>query len=73
MPAPAGGRPIAQTPLDRLRTCPEVDRATVEPLLRLRDTFDPVAPAKTIEQQPERIWDLASRRDRSDRVTSQTA
>jgi len=62
-----------QTPLDRLRACPEADRAAVERLLRLRATTDPFVLAQTIEQKLERLGDLASRRDRSDRVTSQTA
>jgi hypothetical protein len=64
---------MPQTPLDRLRACPEADPARVAELLRLRAATDPFALAQTIERKLERIYDLASRRDRSDRVTSQTA
>ena len=62
-----------KTPLDRLRTSPGVDQATVARLLRLRAATDPFVLARSIEQKLERIADLASPRDRSDRVTSQTA
>ena len=63
----------AQTPLDRLRACPEADPAKVAELLRIRATTDPFKLAQTIERKLERIYDLANRRDGSDRVTSQTA
>jgi len=62
-----------KTPLDRLRTCPGIDQATVAKLLRLRAATDPFTLARAIEQKIERIADLASRRERSDRVTSQMA
>jgi hypothetical protein len=62
-----------QTPLDRLRAWPGADRARVAELLRLRVATDPFQLARTIERKLERIYDLASRRHRSDRVTSQTA
>jgi hypothetical protein len=62
-----------QTPLDRLRAGTNFHREEVSQLLRMRATTDPFVLAKTIEQKLERIGDLASRRDRSDRVTSQTA
>lgn len=62
-----------QTPLDRLRAWPGADRARVAELLRLRAATDPFQLAQTIERKLERIYDLASRRDRPDRVTSQTA
>ena len=62
-----------QTPLDRLRAGTNFHREEGSQLLRLRATTDPFVLAKTIEQKLERIGDLASRRDRSDRVTSQTA
>jgi hypothetical protein len=62
-----------QTPLDRLRAWPGADRARMAELLRLRTATDPFQLAQTIERKLERIYDLASRRERSDRVTSQTA
>jgi len=62
-----------QTPLDRLRACPAADPATVAELLRLCAATDPFQSAQTIERKLESIYDLASHRDRSDRVTSQTA
>jgi len=62
----------AQTPLDRLRACPGVDRTAVAAMVRLRQTTDPFLLARTIEKKIDRILDLASRRDRS-RVTSQMA
>ncbi|MDI6773738.1 MAG: integrase [bacterium] len=62
-----------QTPLDRLRTCPGVDRTQVNQLLRLRATTDPFELAQRIEKKIDRIAALAQRQHRSDRVTSQTA
>jgi hypothetical protein len=62
-----------QTPLERLRACPGIDKATVAALLRLRQTTGPFVLAKTIDKKLDRIADLASRRDRTDRVTSQMA
>jgi hypothetical protein len=64
---------VPQTPLDRLRACPERDRAKVAALLRLRQATDPFLLAKAIEKRLDRIAALASRQSRSDRVTSQTA
>jgi len=64
---------VPQTPLDRLRAGPGIDQAAVAKLLRLRAATDPFVLAHTIEQKLERIAVLASRRDRSDRVTSQMA
>jgi hypothetical protein len=62
-----------RTPLDRLRACGGVDRAQVNELLRLRAATDPFELARTIEKKIDRIAALAARRDRSHRVTSQTA
>src|SRR2546428_1870643 len=62
-----------QTPLDRLRACRGVDRAAVNKLLQLRATTDPFELARTIEKKIDRIAALARRRDRLDRVTTQTA
>jgi hypothetical protein len=62
-----------QTPLDRLRACPQRDRTKVAALLRLRQTTDPFLLAKVIEKKLDRIAALASRQSRPDRVTSQTA
>ena len=62
-----------KTPLDRLRACSGVNPATVAQLLQLRAATDPFVLARTIEQKLDRIADLASGRERSDRVTSQMA
>jgi hypothetical protein len=62
-----------QTPLERLRACPGIDKAAVAKLLKLRQVTDPFVLANTIDKKLDRIADLASRRDRSDRVTSQMA
>jgi hypothetical protein len=45
----------------------------VAKLLKLREVTDPFVLAKTIDKKLDRIADLAGRRDRSDRVTSQMA
>jgi hypothetical protein len=62
-----------RTPLERLQACPGADRETVAALIRLRDTTDPFVLSKTIDTKLARIWDLASRPNHSNRVTSQTA
>jgi hypothetical protein len=62
-----------QTPLDRLRTGKDFDRAAVNALLRLRATTDPFELAKTIEKKIDRIAALARRQDGTTRVTYQTA
>ena len=62
-----------RTPLERLQAYPEADREAVAALIQLRDTTDPFVLAKTIEEKLARIWDLASRPNHSNRVTSQTA
>jgi hypothetical protein len=55
-----------QTPLERVRACPEADRATVAALVRLQSTLDPFALAARIEQQRDRLYALANHR-RGDR------
>ncbi len=62
-----------QTPLDRLRSCREVERAKVNQLLRLRATIDPFELARTIERKIDRIAALARGPDGVARVTSQMA
>lgn len=64
---------VPQTPLDRLRTCPSVDRRTLQALLRLRATTDPFALARAIEQKLDRIAARASHASPQRRVTSQMA
>ena len=64
---------IPRTPLERLQACPEADRASVTRLIKLRDNTDPFALAKTIDDKLAQIYELASRQNRSNRVTSQTA
>jgi hypothetical protein len=51
-----------QTPLERLRACPQADPAKLKELIKLRDAIDPFALAKTIEQKLERIYQLANPR-----------
>lgn len=62
-----------RTPLERLQAYPEADRETIAALIQLRDTTDPFVLSKTIDTKLARIWDLASRPNHSNRVTSQTA
>jgi hypothetical protein len=50
------------TPLERLFACPQADPAKLQELKRLRETTDPFALAKTIEQKLERIYQLANHR-----------
>jgi hypothetical protein len=50
----------AQTPLDRVRACPEADPAAVAQLIALRTRLDPFALAQTIERQLEGIYTLAT-------------
>jgi len=53
-----------QTPLDRVRACPEADRAAVAHLTALRERLDPFALAQTIERKLEGIYALATHRSR---------
>ena len=51
-----------QTPLDRVRACPDADRATVAALVRLRDRLDPFALAARIDHKLARVYALANHR-----------
>jgi hypothetical protein len=51
-----------RTPLDRVRTCPEADAATVAALVRLRDRLDPFVLAARIDQKLARVYALANHR-----------
>ena len=51
-----------QTPLDRVRACPEADRAKVAALVALRDRLDPFVLAARINRLLERVYTLAHRR-----------
>ena len=64
---------VPRTPLERLQAYPEADPKRVAKLIELRGTTDPFALAKSIEDKLASIYELASRRNHSDRVTSQTA
>ncbi len=61
-----------KTPLDRLRRWPGARKDIINQFLRIRETTDPFELAKVIERKLDRIASLASKQ-RSDRVTSQTA
>ena len=50
------------TPLDRLLHCPQADPLKIQELKSLRDTTDPFALAKNIEQKLERIYLMANHR-----------
>jgi hypothetical protein len=52
----------AQTPLDRVRACPEADRAKVAALVALRDRLDPFVLATRIDRLLERVYTLAHHR-----------
>jgi hypothetical protein len=62
-----------RTPLERLQTCSEADPKTVARLVALRGATDPFVLARTITDKLARIYDVASRHNHSNRVTSQTA
>ncbi len=47
------------TPLDRVRACPQADRAKVAALVALRDRLDPFALAARIDRKLERVYALA--------------
>lgn len=51
-----------QTPLERVAACPQANPLKLAELKKLRDTTDPFALAKTIEQKLERIYQLANQR-----------
>jgi hypothetical protein len=51
-----------QTPFERVRACADADRAKVAELTRLAATLDPFALAARIDQQLQRLYDLATHR-----------
>ncbi len=51
-----------RTPLDRVLACPELRPEAAAELQRLRERLDPFALARTIAQQLERIYALATTR-----------
>jgi hypothetical protein len=53
-----------QTPLERVRACPEADPAAVARLTALRERLDPFVLAETIDRKLERVYTLASLRHR---------
>ena len=52
----------AQTPLDRVRACPEADRAKVAALVALRHRLDPFVLATRIDRLLEQVYTLAHHR-----------
>lgn len=52
----------AQTPLDRVRACPEADRTKVAALVALRARLDPFVLATRIDRLLERVYALAHHR-----------
>jgi hypothetical protein len=51
-----------QTPLDRVRACPEAEATAVAALVRLRDRLDPFALATRIDRALDRLYALADQR-----------
>lgn len=51
-----------QTPLDRVRACPQAKLAAVAALVRQRDRLDPFALAARVDQQLARLYTLANHR-----------
>ena len=51
-----------QTPLDRVRACPQATAAAVAALVRQRDQLDPFALAARVDQQLARLYTLANHR-----------
>ncbi|MBF8300799.1 MAG: Integrase catalytic protein [Acidobacteria bacterium] len=51
-----------QTPLERVRRCPQADLAKVAALVRQRDELDPFALAARIDQQLTQVYALANHR-----------
>ena len=56
-----------QTPLDRVRACPEADSRKVAALERVRATTDPFALSQRIDRHLEQLWTLATRATRTPR------
>jgi hypothetical protein len=62
------------TPLDRVRACPQADRAQVAALVALRHRLDPFALAARIDRKLEHVYALASvRRGRPIKTASRAA
>ena len=59
-----------QTPLDRVRACPEADPEKVAALEQLRARTDPFELSKRIDRQLEQVWALASRATCTPRETA---
>jgi hypothetical protein len=59
-----------RTPLDRVLACPELRPEVAAQLQRQRDHLDPFALARTIEQQLERIYALATMRPSAPSTTA---
>jgi hypothetical protein len=59
-----------QTPLERVRACPEADREKVAALTRILETTDPFALSQRIDRHLERLWALATRASRTPRETA---
>ena len=51
-----------QTPVDRVRACPDADPAKVVELARIHATLDPLVLAGRIDQQLRRLYELAHHR-----------
>ena len=51
-----------QTPLERVRACPQADPAKVAALVRQRDRLDPFALAARIDRKLARVYALANHR-----------
>ncbi|MFM8552859.1 MAG: integrase [Nitrospiraceae bacterium] len=56
-----------QTPLERVRACPEADRKKVAALSRILETTDPFALSQRIDRHLEQLGALASRATRTPR------
>jgi hypothetical protein len=52
----------AQTPVDRVRACPEADRTKVAALLALRNRLDPFVLSARIDRRLEQVYTLAHHR-----------
>jgi hypothetical protein len=64
---------VPQTPLDRVRRCPEADAEAVAALVRLRDRLDPFALAARIDRALEGIYALGNHRRAATTTTSTRA
>lgn len=50
-----------QTPVERVRACPEADPTKIAALQRILETTDPLVLSRRIDQHLERLWALAAR------------